>query len=95
MHGYGETYEGRSLHYLVITSPENHAQLETLQRNNQRLADPTSLSADEREQLIAEQPVFTSFSYNIHGNEASSTEAAMQVAYRLAAATDDATGAPR
>jgi hypothetical protein len=91
MHGYGETYEGRPLHYLVITTAANHAQIETLQQNNQRLADPTSLPADERDRLIAEQPVFTSISYNIHGNEASSTEAAMQVAYRLAAATDDAT----
>ncbi len=91
MHGYGATYEGRPLRYLVVTTAENHAQIETLQQNNQRLADPTSLSAEEREQLIAEQPIFTSISYNIHGNEASSTEAAMQVAYRLAAATDDAT----
>ena len=91
MHGYGATYEGRPLRYLVITTAANHAQIETLQQNNQRLADPTSLPADERDRLIAEQPVFTSISYNIHGNEASSTEAAMQVAYRLAAATDDAT----
>jgi len=37
------------------------------------------------------QPTFTSFSYNIHGNEASSTEAAMQVAYRMAAAQDNET----
>jgi hypothetical protein len=91
MHGYGATYEGRPLHYLVVTTAANHAQIETLQQNNQRLANPASLSADERDQLIAEQPVFTSISYNIHGNEASSTEAAMQVAYRLAAATDDGT----
>ncbi len=85
---YGETYEGRPLLQLVVTTPENHTNMATIQQQNQRLADPTSLSADEREQLIAEQPVFTSFSYNIHGNEASTTEAAMQVAYRLAAATD-------
>ncbi|MDX1407733.1 MAG: M14 family zinc carboxypeptidase, partial [Saprospiraceae bacterium] len=32
-----------------------------------------------------------SYSYNIHGNEASSTEAAMQVSYRLVAAEDAAT----
>ena len=85
---YGETYEGRPLIQLVVTTPENHANLDAIQQQNMRLANPDALSAEEREQLIGELPVFTSFSYNIHGNEASSTEAAMQVAYRLAAATD-------
>jgi len=91
MHGYGETYEGRPLRYLVITTPANHARIDAIRQQNLRLADPGALSNAEREQIIQDQPVLTSFSYNIHGNEASSTEAAMQVAYRLAAATDDAT----
>ena len=47
--------------------------------------------AEAGKALLKGQPIFTSFSYNIHGNEASSTEAAMQVAYRMAAAQDDET----
>ncbi len=93
MHAYGQTYEGRPLHYLVITAPENHARLDEIRRNNLRLAAGEALPEDEAEALIAAQPVIPWLSYNVHGNEASSTEAAMQVAYRLAAATDDETRA--
>ena len=88
---YGETYEGRKLYRLAITSADNQGRLEELRQQNLRLSDPAALGREEAEQLIPELPVFISFSYNIHGNEASSTEAAMQVAYRLAAATDEAT----
>jgi len=88
---YGETYEGRRLYRLAITSAANQARLEELRQQNLRLAGPDSLSRGEAEALIRSLPVLISFSYNIHGNEPSSTEAAMQVAYRLAAATDEAT----
>jgi len=88
---YGKTYEGRPLIYLVISSEENQPNLEEIRQNNLRLANTTELSNSEAESLITSQPVITSMSYNIHGNEASSTEAAMQVAYRLAAAQDDET----
>ncbi|NUO00961.1 MAG: peptidase M14, partial [Saprospiraceae bacterium] len=90
---YGKTYEGRALINVVITSPENHKNIATLRQNHLKLTDPAALSKAEADQLIESQPVFTSMSYNIHGNEASSTEAVMQVAYRLAAATDAATKA--
>ncbi|PQJ36167.1 peptidase M14 [Salinibacter sp. 10B] len=88
---YGETYEGRTLVYLVLTSAENQDRLDELKRNSRRLSNPASLSAQERKQLLQDQPVTVSYSYNIHGNEASGTEAAMQVAYRLAAAQDEDT----
>lgn len=88
---YGQTYEGRPLIYLVISSEEHQDNLEEIRLNNLRLANTTEVSSSEAETLITSQPVITSMSYNIHGNEASSTEAAMQVAYRLAAATDDET----
>jgi len=55
------------------------------------MADPTSTSSAEAQAIMKDNPIVVSFSYNIHGNEASSTEAAKQVAYRLAAAQDDAT----
>ncbi|WKN33528.1 M14 family metallopeptidase [Porifericola rhodea] len=88
---YGKTYEGRELVYLVISSEANQQNIEEIRQNNLRLADPTSLNGSEADALISEQPVITSMSYNIHGNETSSTEAAMQVAYRLAAAEDEET----
>ncbi len=88
---YGKTYEGRPLIYLVISSEENQQNLEEIRQNNLRLANTTELSASDAETLITSQPVITLLSYSIHGNEASTTEAAIQVAYRLAAAQDDET----
>jgi hypothetical protein len=85
---YGETYEGRPLINLVVTSPQNHARMDDVLAEHKKLMDTGGLSAAQVDDLVAPMPVFTSFSYNIHGNEASSTEAAMQVAYRLAAGRD-------
>lgn len=85
---YGKTYEGRTLINVVITLPENHKNIESIRQTHLKLTNPAGISKAEADQLIASQPVFTSMSYNIHGNEASSTEAVMQVAYRLVAATD-------
>lgn len=84
---YGRTYEGRPLINLVITSEKNQARLEELRREHLKMM-AVDLPASELDRLLTELPVFTSMSYNIHGNEASSTEAVMQVAYRLAAAQD-------
>lgn len=85
---YGKTYEGRPLINLVISSEENIQNIDEIQSNHLKLL---TASSSEAQSIIGDQPVFTSFSYNIHGNEASSTEAAMQVAYRMAAATDTET----
>ncbi len=88
---YGETYEGRTLYALVITSASNHSRLEEIRQNNLKLTESEEISTEEAENLIESLPVFVSYSYNIHGNESSTTEAAIQVAYRLAAATDQET----
>ena len=85
---YGRTYEDRPLHLLTVTSPENHANLSTIRENNLRLAAGEGLTGSDAEALISRQPVIVWLSYNVHGNEPSSSEAAMQVAYRLAAGQD-------
>ncbi len=85
---YGETYEKRKLIYLVITSEKNQSKVDEIRANNLKLADPKVTDEATANQIMKEQPVVVSYSYNIHGNEASGTEAAMQVAYRLAAAND-------
>lgn len=88
LHKYGETYEGRGLYYAVITSEENQSSIDELRNNNLSLANPDELSDDEADELLSEQPVLVWLSYNVHGNEASSSEAAMQTAYRMVAAQD-------
>ncbi|MEP7011152.1 MAG: M14 family metallopeptidase [Acidobacteriota bacterium] len=86
---YGRTEEGRRLVLLAISSPGNLAKLEEIQRDHQRLADPGSLSAAERERLIARTPSVVWLAYGVHGNESSSAEAAMGAAYVFAAGGGD------
>jgi len=88
---YGETYEGRKLYNLIISSEENQSNLEEIIADNNKLSDPRTTNSTIANDIIENKPVFVSYSYNIHGNEASSTEAAMQVAYRLAAVDDSET----
>ncbi len=82
---YGKTYENRPLINIVISSEENIQNIDQIQESHLKLL---GASSSEAQSIINNQPVFTSFSYNIHGNEASTAEASMQVAYRMAAAKD-------
>lgn len=82
---YGRTYEGRALTYAIITSEGNHGRLDEIQEQNLKIAnDPGSVQ-------VGEEPVVVWLSYNVHGNEPSSSEAAMQTAYRLVAGIDPET----
>ncbi len=83
---YGETYEGRPLTLVAISSADNVARLEEIRARHLRLADPRGLEADERQRLLDEVPVVTWLAYGVHGNESSSSEAALASAYVLAAA---------
>ena len=93
IHPYGKTHEGRVLEYLIITGDKNRKRLKEIQKNNLRLADPRNINANIAKKIIKENPGIYWLSYNVHGNEASSTEAVMQVAYRLAAGQDRETQA--
>lgn len=86
---YGRTYEDRPLLLLTISSEANMQRLESIRQNQLKMVDAFKLSSSDKAGFL-EQPVITSFSYSIHGNEASSTEAAKQVAYELASTQDPA-----
>ena len=79
---HGTTYEGRHLLHAVVTSPANHARLEEIRRANHRLSDAPGEVSDA---MIETMPVVVHMGYGVHGNEASTTEAAMLVLYHLAA----------
>jgi len=85
---YGETVEGRTLYLLIVTSPDNHARLEEIRDAVERLSDPRRTPAEEAEGLFDTTPVLVWLSYGVHGNESVSAEAALQVAYELAASED-------
>ncbi len=86
---YAESWEGRPLVVLVIGSPERMTRLDEVKAGIARLADPRGLSGDDAEALLAELPVVTALMHGVHGNEISSSGAAMAEAYHLLAATGD------
>jgi hypothetical protein len=85
---YATSHEGRDLLLLTISSPENMARLEEIRKNIETLADPRiSIPASERDRLLSETPAVAYLAYGIHGDELSSCDAALRVAYELAAGT--------
>ena len=87
----GETWEGRATVMLVVGSAERMARLEAVKTDLRRLADPRALEGGDAERLISELPVVTALVHGVHGNEISSSGAAMAEAYHLLAAQGDAT----
>ena len=77
---YGETNEGRPLLMVYIATRENLANLENIRKNNLRLAN----SSLDKMAATEDAPVIVWMSYNVHGNEPSSSEAAMLTLYDLA-----------
>ena len=76
----GESFEGRPLILLTITSKENHNRIEEIRNNHLNLN-----SSNEIENDFENMPVVIYQGYSIHGNEASGSNAAMLYAYYLAA----------
>ncbi|MCO4821107.1 MAG: zinc carboxypeptidase [Flavobacteriaceae bacterium] len=77
---YGYTHENRKLVMLRISTPENLNNLETLKSEHLKFVDP-SLSPSNYNDV----PIFIQLGYNVHGNEPSSSEAALLTAYALVA----------
>lgn len=78
----GTTYEGRPQLLLTITSPDNHKNIDELKSNHLKLSDKDASNNAGTENM----PVVIWMGYSIHGNEASGSNAALAVAYYLAAA---------
>jgi hypothetical protein len=90
---YGESYEGRPLLLLTVSDPQNLAAKDRIKESYARLADPRRTSEGEARGISRDLPIAVWLSYNIHGDEASGSETAIAVAYRLAAARDPETTA--
>ncbi len=86
---YARSWENRPLHVLVVGAPERIAGLDQVKSGLRRLADPRSLPAAEAAQLIKGLPVVVWLIHAVHGNEISSSEAALAEAYHLLAAQGD------
>ena len=91
---HGESYEGRPIYDLTITSPENLDRLHDLKLNLAKLADPRKLGGpQELENIVRTTPVVVMLVFGTDGAETAGPEAAIQLAYQLAAGTDARTQA--
>ncbi|WP_461303334.1 M14 family metallopeptidase [Aureisphaera sp.] len=73
---YGKTNERRPLTYAIVSTPQNIANLESIRIDNLKNIGLSAGSANPQKAIVW-------LSYNVHGNEASSTEAAMTTLYKL------------
>lgn len=78
----GKTHEGRPLVQLTISSPENLAKLDEIKKQHKQLTDPSVSSSLNTKEM----PIVILLGYNVHGNEASASNASLLSAYYLAAA---------
>jgi len=88
---YGESYEGRKLYLVLISSEENIARLDEIREATATLADPRRV-ADEAglNRLLANTPATAWLNYANDGNESAAFETSLLMAYQLAAGEDEA-----
>jgi len=75
----GKTFEDRPLLLLTITAPENHKNIERIRKTHIAVTDNNTVA-------VSENPIVVYQGFSIHGNEPSGSNAALAVAYYLAAA---------
>ena len=81
---YAESWQGRPLFYGVISSAENIARLDEIKQD---LSDIGAGTASR--EVINRTPAVTWLAYGVHGNEISSSDAALALAWHLLAAEND------
>ncbi|HLZ46867.1 MAG TPA: M14 family metallopeptidase [Gemmatimonadales bacterium] len=88
---WGRTSEYRPIRALIISDPANLAKLDQVRAEMAELADPRKTSAARAAAIAAQSPAVALFQYSVHGDEPAGFEAAMQVAYQLAASEEPQT----
>ena len=83
---YGRTWEGRKLIYAAIGDSRSISDLDSLSAGMQQLTNVDFAGVDS---LLDTLPATVWLAYGVHGNEISSTDAAMLTAYHLLAAVDE------
>ncbi|HBY01455.1 MAG TPA: hypothetical protein DEG92_02755, partial [Rikenellaceae bacterium] len=81
----GYSYEKRQMVYLIISSPENLSNLESIRTKHLDLCNPEKSTNIN----VKEMPMVTWMGYSVHGNEASGINASLVVAYLLTASEDE------
>lgn len=77
---YGKTHEHRKLVMFTVSSPENLQNIAAIKSKHLQFVNPNANPKN-----YDEVPVIIQLGYNVHGNEPSSSEAALLTAYTLVA----------
>ena len=80
----GKTTEGLDFVLVLISSPENLANLDRYKVIQRKLANPQEHSLTELERLAHEGKAVVMISCNIHSTEVASSQMSMELAYQLA-----------
>lgn len=87
---YAKSWEGRPLWIMVVGNADRMAKLDSIKAGLKKLADPRTTSVADRDELFKSLPVSVWLMHGVHGNEISSSDAALAEAYHLLAAKNDA-----
>ncbi|MQA89394.1 MAG: peptidase [Gemmatimonas sp.] len=87
----GQTAEGRTQLMAIITSPENHANLEHYREISERLAKAEGLTDEEARQLAQEGKAVVWFDGGLHATEVLGAQQLTETIYQLVSRTDEET----
>ena len=88
----GKTEDGRDQMMCIITDPGNRRNLETIRKNNERLAMAKSFkNDDEVKQFVKNQKAVIWIDGGLHANEVLETQHLIEMAYRLTSQDDPET----
>ncbi len=85
----GTTTEGRDFLLSVISSAENLAQLDDIQRHARVLADPRRRSDEDKRDAVANGRVLLFISCAMHATETAAPQMGMELAYLLATSEEE------
>ena len=91
VHEVGKTTMGNPFIVAIITSAENHKDLNKFQRFQQLLADPRKISDQEANEIVSTGKAVVMVNCSIHASEIGACQMSMELAYDLATAEDTLT----
>jgi hypothetical protein len=87
----GPSTEGNPFLMVIISSPDNLANLEHLRQVNLKISDPRGLTGDEVQELISEGKAVICQSMSLHATEIGGAQMAPELAYDLLTKQDEET----
>jgi hypothetical protein len=80
----GETTEGNPFIRLIITAPENLANLEQIRQTQLKISNPVGVTPEEERRLVTEGKTIVLITCSIHSSEIAASQMSMELAYLLA-----------